>query len=188
MIYFVQAGVNGPVKIGYAKDVAARVTALSTAHYEELRILAVVTGNRYDEKAFHDKLENARMRGEWFEWSADVSEAVMMAKEGKTPRRARKERTRRQRDEQKRPYTRTLSVAVEGSDILLALKGVSQAEVVRRAKAAGHSLSEGAVWMARDRGIKTVRVEEALRAAVQVDDAAETEGVTPPRASVPASP
>lgn len=66
MIYFIQAGEDGPVKIGVAEDPAARLGDLQTAHYELLTIIRLVEGGRAMECAFHAAFSSRRIRREWF--------------------------------------------------------------------------------------------------------------------------
>jgi hypothetical protein len=56
VIYFIQAGARGDVKIGYAKTHAAvdrRRATFQTGHSETLQILGVVEGEREDEATLH---------------------------------------------------------------------------------------------------------------------------------------
>jgi hypothetical protein len=39
-IYFIQAGMNGPIKIGFSDNVPNRLAALQTSNYEKLHLLA----------------------------------------------------------------------------------------------------------------------------------------------------
>jgi len=69
MIYFIQAGENGPIKIGKSDDPDRRLKDLQTAHYEELRILWVEhedPGPVDQEKGYHAFYESDHIRGEWF--------------------------------------------------------------------------------------------------------------------------
>jgi hypothetical protein len=66
MIYFVQRGTDGPVKIGKAVDPHARVRALQTANPEPLTLLAVAPGNRRREAQIHRRLASFRINGEWY--------------------------------------------------------------------------------------------------------------------------
>lgn len=45
-VYFVQAGEAGPVKIGWATDPRARIADLQTGHYEPLRLIRIIEGDR----------------------------------------------------------------------------------------------------------------------------------------------
>lgn len=66
-VYFVQAGEDGPIKIGYAGNVAARVADLQVACPQELRFLAMLAeGTKADEAKFHLEFAADLVRGEWF--------------------------------------------------------------------------------------------------------------------------
>jgi hypothetical protein len=71
-VYMVQAGDNGPVKIGLAKDVAKRVQGLQTAQPVKLNILRVLDGGADIEGALHQKFAHLRSAGEWFTFSEDM--------------------------------------------------------------------------------------------------------------------
>src|SRR5689334_18091148 len=46
-VYFIQAGENGPIKIGYTfKNVADRLAGIQTGNHEECKILGVIPGDR----------------------------------------------------------------------------------------------------------------------------------------------
>lgn len=67
VVYFVQAGPEGPIKIGYAKRVAARFAELQTANAEPLILLGVLfDGTRSLEAQTHLRFADFRLRGEWF--------------------------------------------------------------------------------------------------------------------------
>ena len=66
MIYFIQAGEDGPVKIGRAKDPVARLAGLQTGSSESLHIRAVLDEPDHVETRLHDVLKSARLKGEWF--------------------------------------------------------------------------------------------------------------------------
>lgn len=69
MIYFIQAGDKGPIKIGISSDsvVKKRLSALQTAHYLELALIGHVPGSRRGEARLHRRFSDLRLRGEWFE-------------------------------------------------------------------------------------------------------------------------
>lgn len=68
VVYFIQSGIAGPIKIGYtATSVEKRVASLQTAHPEELRVLAIIVGGRDVEAGFHERFALFRKAGEWFE-------------------------------------------------------------------------------------------------------------------------
>lgn len=65
-VYFVQAGANGPIKIGCTSNVSARLAQLQTAQPEKLQLLAAVPGGEALESALHAAFAEHRMMGEWF--------------------------------------------------------------------------------------------------------------------------
>lgn len=66
-VYFIRSGRHGPIKIGYAKTLRSRLHALSTAHHDELLVLATLAGGDVQERRMHEKFAAYRLRGEWFE-------------------------------------------------------------------------------------------------------------------------
>jgi excisionase family DNA binding protein len=67
-VYFVEAGENGPIKIGHTDaSVASRISWLQTGSPVPLRLLASMPGDRDVEAKLHGKFVNTRIRGEWFE-------------------------------------------------------------------------------------------------------------------------
>lgn len=65
-VYFIQAGENGPIKIGMSLDPVKRMACLQVSRNEKLRLLAVMVGGRSSEKALHQRFKNLRLSGEWF--------------------------------------------------------------------------------------------------------------------------
>lgn len=67
-VYFIQAADGGPVKIGWAKDPAARLLTLQCGNPQEL----VIRSTRFFDDAimaeqnFHKLFWQLRVRGEWF--------------------------------------------------------------------------------------------------------------------------
>lgn len=67
MIYFAQAGEDGPIKIGLTKGSAQdRLRNLQTGSASPLRILGVCDGDAARESSLHDEFRAFRIRGEWF--------------------------------------------------------------------------------------------------------------------------
>lgn len=67
LIYFLRAGDEGPVKIGYVEhDLDKRIRHLQSGHYEKLELLRVIPGTMVDEGRFHLYFRERRIRGEWF--------------------------------------------------------------------------------------------------------------------------
>lgn len=65
-VYFIQRGNDGPVKIGFAADIAGRVASLQTGCPEKLVVLAALGGSAHTEKSIHREFADARLGGEWF--------------------------------------------------------------------------------------------------------------------------
>lgn len=72
MIYFIQSGPDGPIKIGKAVDPQKRLQTLQIGTHETLRLLAVIPGDRKREAEIHRHLKAHRHRGEWFAATAEV--------------------------------------------------------------------------------------------------------------------
>lgn len=72
MIYFIQAGSDGPIKVGKAVDPEKRLRMLQTGATETLRLLAVVPGDYEREAKIHRDLKPYRQRGEWFASTPEV--------------------------------------------------------------------------------------------------------------------
>lgn len=72
MIYFIQAGRNGPVKIGDSELVYDRLAQLQTANPYKLNILFVYNGRQYGEFELHDLFKHENIRGEWFRPARDI--------------------------------------------------------------------------------------------------------------------
>lgn len=66
-IYFVQAGSEGPIKIGIACDPRQRFFVLQSANPTELLPLGRYLGTPAEEKRLHAEFAAHRIRGEWFE-------------------------------------------------------------------------------------------------------------------------
>jgi hypothetical protein len=73
-LYLIQAGANGPVKIGSASNVETRLGQLQTGNPYELRIVTVLHGMGSREREAHEKFAYFRMAGEWFEPIPEVFE------------------------------------------------------------------------------------------------------------------
>ena len=65
-VYFIQQGDDGPIKIGIAREPAARLRGLQTGNPEQLRILRAVEGSFFVEWSLHSAFAESRIRGEWF--------------------------------------------------------------------------------------------------------------------------
>lgn len=76
MIYFIEA--SRAVKIGFTENIAHRYKHLQISHYEELRILYLLKGDRESEKKFHYVAKKYHIRGEWY--SKEVLENTRIIK------------------------------------------------------------------------------------------------------------
>lgn len=65
-VYFVSYQ-NGPIKIGKAKNITARMSGLQTGSPHKLELMGVMRGSRGLEHKLHDKFSSLRLSGEWFE-------------------------------------------------------------------------------------------------------------------------
>lgn len=65
-IYYIRVGVDGPIKIGLARDPMRRMRHLQSANPYPLHLLAVEPGTAEDEEQIHRAFMDARLRGEWF--------------------------------------------------------------------------------------------------------------------------
>ena len=83
MIYFIQAGPDGPIKIGYTnREVKWRMVTLQGTHYEELRLRAAVRGDTSMEQEFHRMFKALRIRGEWFRYEEPLVSCVIKLESG----------------------------------------------------------------------------------------------------------
>lgn len=70
---------TGYVKIGRANNIANRMTAFQTHTPEDVKLLAVLSENPLDERAFHLRFAAWRVRGEWFRFDAGFAAALKEA-------------------------------------------------------------------------------------------------------------
>lgn len=71
-IYFIQAGEDGPIKIGIATNIEARLSSLQVGSPTPLHLIAHTPGTKDEEEDLHQRLTPYRIRGEWFRPHADV--------------------------------------------------------------------------------------------------------------------
>jgi len=73
MIYFIQSGNRGSIKIGYTdKNVSQRMSDLQCGSAEQLYLLGTIPGDISGEKDLHNKFKEHHVRGEWFEPSQQL--------------------------------------------------------------------------------------------------------------------
>jgi len=77
MIYFIQAGKNGPIKIGHTNNkVSNRMASMQVGCPYELRLLWTLNGDIKDEFNLHEMFKHERIRGEWFHPSKDLVDYI----------------------------------------------------------------------------------------------------------------
>lgn len=77
MIYFVQAEIGGPVKVGYTGgEPAERIRDLQCGSPFKLRLLGTIEGNQAAERALHKRFAEHRLHGEWFRPCREIRELV----------------------------------------------------------------------------------------------------------------
>lgn len=74
VVYFVEAGCGGPIKIGWSQDTNRRIAELQTANAHRLSLLGTVPGTMETEAAMHARFSHLRLEAEWFENSAEIHE------------------------------------------------------------------------------------------------------------------
>lgn len=66
MIYFVQVGRTGPIKIGFSEKPKRRLITLQVDHFEQLHLLYTFEGSEKNERDLHTRFATSKIRGEWF--------------------------------------------------------------------------------------------------------------------------
>jgi hypothetical protein len=78
-VYFIRAGRMRAIKIGWANDAEARLAALQTASHHKLHLIGYLPGSHADEQEWHDRFRSLRIRGEWFNLTDEIREAINAA-------------------------------------------------------------------------------------------------------------
>jgi hypothetical protein len=79
-VYFIKAG--GLIKIGFTRNLSARLLSLQTGNGHQLEQLAVVDGSIRDEGDLRMILAQFRVRGEWFKDCMEVRLVIQAAEGG----------------------------------------------------------------------------------------------------------
>jgi hypothetical protein len=77
LVYAIQVGDDGPVKIGRSDNPAQRLRTLQTASAEPLRGLAAWPECFASEDLMHEEFAHVRIRGEWFRPVPELLEMVL---------------------------------------------------------------------------------------------------------------
>jgi hypothetical protein len=72
MVYFIQSGDNGSIKIGIALNPQNRLRTIQTSHPEKLHIRALTHGGIEQERDYHQRFADHRLHGEWFRPHPDI--------------------------------------------------------------------------------------------------------------------
>lgn len=72
LVYFIQAGLDGPIKIGHSRNVTKRLRKLQMSSPVQLRLIHVEPGGELRERELHEQFATARTHGEWFNAVADL--------------------------------------------------------------------------------------------------------------------
>lgn len=84
-VYFIQSGgVKGPIKIGSARDVRARISMLEVGNPRPLTLLATARGGVVLEYGLHRKFRRTRIRGEWFRATAELKQLIVLLSRERT--------------------------------------------------------------------------------------------------------
>lgn len=75
-IYILRVGETGPVKIGRASNIVARIRELQGCHFETLNLIRVIEGGHTNERWMHRHYVAQKIRGEWFTFSDDMMTVV----------------------------------------------------------------------------------------------------------------
>lgn len=76
MIYFIQAGNDGPIKIGKTNNIKQRLAELQTGSPAKLKLLATFNGGQSIEIGLHNHFAKYRIDGEWFDPHPDILKCV----------------------------------------------------------------------------------------------------------------
>ena len=82
VVYFIQAdmpGGRGPIKVGYMGngEMWRRIKELQTGCPWDLKVIRCTPGTQANERWVHREFGASRMRGEWFQFSADLVEYAL---------------------------------------------------------------------------------------------------------------
>ena len=76
MIYFIQAGNDGPIRIGYAAKVGHRIKMLQRRSPVPLRLLATIDGSVELEAYLHNRFWHLRQHGKWFKADQEILDFI----------------------------------------------------------------------------------------------------------------
>jgi len=74
-VYIIQAGDNGPIKIGESSNPCKRLRELQVGNHKILELIWTYDG-KYSELEIHNELHQYKIYGEWFEYNNHVIEFI----------------------------------------------------------------------------------------------------------------
>jgi hypothetical protein len=81
-VYFIREDDNGPIKIGYAKNVLTRLSQLQPGNPSALRVVATVPGGEPEEKRLHQRFHHLKIRGEWYKANDELLDYIVKNTDG----------------------------------------------------------------------------------------------------------
>jgi hypothetical protein len=66
LVYFIKNLETQNIKIGFTKDLEARLSCLQVGNDCELKVIHTIEGEEVLEKEYHQKFADYHVRGEWF--------------------------------------------------------------------------------------------------------------------------
>jgi DNA-binding NtrC family response regulator len=160
-VYFLRSGTDGPIKIGWSRNIATRFVTLARESGHRLYFLGAVAGGSVEEHALHDRFAAQRLHGEWFEpsdelWAAIASAAAAPLTSAPSVRRDQSLDARRLTfadPEVAKPAVLTALRATRGNIThAAAALGVSRATLGRLLLRLGLAGEVAAAWPRADRG------------------------------------
>jgi hypothetical protein len=79
-VYFMQIGDDGPIKIGFTKNIRHRLSVVQIGNPALVRLIAVTDGGRAKEFELHNRFKKYRLYGEWFEPNQELLEYISQFK------------------------------------------------------------------------------------------------------------
>lgn len=76
MIYFIQQGPHGPIKIGHTTNAIRRLRNLQIGNPDPLHIVATTHGDPSLESKLHIRFQSLRIMGEWFKPGTELLEYI----------------------------------------------------------------------------------------------------------------
>lgn len=76
VVYFIQCRLTDRIKIGVTDNIERRWRVLRSSVPTPVELLGAAEGDEEAEKALHDRLDEHRVKGEWFDATAEVLEVV----------------------------------------------------------------------------------------------------------------